>query len=200
MITSNLRSKSVVSVFAMMTLLLASCTRTFVPIPPPPNDSAPIVKISNFSPGGATNIDKESVSSADGLMPLVTVSNKKKCDPPVVMIMAGASNPAGGVQELEVTTAALPGSNPGLIAVTTSSPNASGQVPTSLSIFGHNNAPGPDAGNEPILLTFDGGPLGCIRSGQFLVKATAKNFNNQTTTLTETVSFELTDSGCGCLS
>ncbi len=200
MITGNRYPKSVMLVCAVMAVLLASCTRTFVPIPPPPNDSPPIVKISNFSPGGATNIDKESVSSADGLSAQVTVSNNKKCDPPVVMIMAGASNPAGGVQELEVTTTMLPGSNPDLIATTTSSPNVSGQVPTSLSIFGYNDAPGPEAGNEPIFLKFDGGPLGCIRSGQFLVTATARNFNNQTTTLTETVSFELTDNGCGCVS
>jgi hypothetical protein len=78
----------------------------------------------------------------------------------------------------------------------TASPNGSGQVPVSLGIMGHNKAGGP--GNEELRLAFDGGKLGCPTSGTLTVAATAKNFNNQTTTLTETISAQLSSAGCVC--
>ena len=195
---STLRKPATTVTGLVAACMLVACNGVdLVPVPSPQTDQAPVINLSNFSVGGSAVVDKPEVSSSGGPTVTVTVGpSGTPCEIPTLAILASAKNPAGGVKEFTLHIR-LGQSGTTLYDVTaTATQNSSGQVPVTLSILGHNNAGGP--GGEALQLAFDGGKLGCPTSGTFTVAANAKNFNDQTTTLTETINAQLSSAGCIC--
>ena len=178
--------------------ILVGCSDAkFVPIPLAQSDQAPVITISIVVVGGSAVVDKLEVSSSDG--PTATVAVEKSgtlCEIPTLVILAGAKNLAGGVKEFKLHIARGPNLTTVYDVTATATQNDAGLVPVSLSILGHDNSGG--TGGEPLLVAFDGGTLGCPTSDTYVVTATARNFNNQSTALTETISAQLSSAGCIC--
>ena len=101
-----------------------------------------------------------------------------------------------GVEEFTLKIARGPIPSTVYDVTATGAQNSAGAVPAILSIIGHDKSGGP--GGEALLLEFDGGPLGCTTSDTYIVTASAKNFNNQYTNLTETIKGEFPSVVCTC--
>jgi hypothetical protein len=183
----------------LMGSLGATCKNTAVTIPPAAQDKPPEIKLSNFMIAGSGIAQPAEVSSANGPTASATIGpSGKTCEIPRVMFIGGASNPIGGVESLRVVVRRPALSSPIAYDVTvTATPGSDGKVSTGIPLLGHNGAGGP--GDKPLQIMFEGGKRGCPTNETIVVELTARNFNNQVTTLIETLTApDLSSEGCIC--
>lgn len=193
------RLRIVLIAAAVAALSLAStCKGSTVPIPPASGDKPPELRLTNFVVGGSATVAPAEVTSAGGPTASATVGpSGRTCEIPRLMFMGSASNPIGGVKYLRVTVTHPPSATPIYLVETTYVPEADGKVATSIPLLGTNGSGG--AGDKPLQVTFEGGKRGCPTPDTFVVTMNARNFNDQESTLTETLTAPtLSSAGCIC--
>jgi hypothetical protein len=126
-----------VAVAAVMVWMSGCSHRVTIP-PSPDQDSKPTISISSFPVDGGLTVNPEIVTTGGTYVQVVPGTK--------VMILVGAKN-GNGVQSLWVR---FKHGSSVTEATVTASPDASGQVPTTLEILGTNGAGG--AGTQPIVL------------------------------------------------
>jgi hypothetical protein len=163
--------RRIMVVCAAATCLAASCPKP-VPVPPPDQDRPPVVKV-HVTPSGPTRVSVQEASSDAAVRPCYTYVTLGGD----AVITAAATNP-GGVQSisLKVTENVAPFSTRVLVQ-RSATPDSSGNVPTVLSILGHDGAGG--IGSNPVLFHAE-----AAQANGLVVTATATNFHGQATTVT----------------
>jgi hypothetical protein len=176
-----------------MTLMGANCQGATATVPSAASDKPPVIKLNALAIGGSAIVEPADVSSETGPTASAKVKpSSVKCNVPRIMISGSASNP-GGVQELRIVVRR--GTNTIYDVRATEAVGAEGKVPTSIGILGHNKAGAP--GSEPLQVSFEN--KACPQNQTYTIEATAKNFNAQGSTLTETLPSEgISAEGCAC--
>jgi hypothetical protein len=152
----------------LILLFWTACSQT-VTVPPAGQDTAPNMTWNAFvvqQPSGYSG-DVQPGKENVGMTTSVNITEGAR-----VQFSGSAKNP-GDVQQFHVTIQQA--GNPLYDVTTTSTPDASGQVPDVLSIVGTNGAGG--SGNQPIVVTL---------STPVIVTATATNFHAMSQTMTVT--------------
>jgi len=144
--------------------LLVGCQSAYVGVPAAAHDRPPSITV-HALPSGPGRVSPGEVSVTTGTPVGVTVGT-------TVLITVDATGP-GGVKSLSI--AVYQGGNKLSEAITTGVPNSEGLVPKTLSIIGHNGSGG--VGGNPLYFVLD--HLYQVA----YVKAAARNFNNQESTL-----------------
>jgi hypothetical protein len=188
--------RTCITTAAVALSLGATCNRTTVVIPPAGSDRPPEIRLTNFVIGGSGTVDPVEVTSATRTVSATIGPSGTKCEIPRLMFLGGASNP-GGVEELRVVVRRGPSAQVAYDVTIRNLREADGKVGTSIPLLGHDGAGG--AGNKPLEVVFEGGKRGCPTPETIVVEATARNFNGQSSALTETLTAPgLSSAGCIC--